>query len=93
MHKVALEGDWQDCPQSEHHGGIVVVDDPDRPKVNGRRIALVGDKCICAGGGMAVIVTGSHTSFVKGRAVAIIGSKTDHGGTIVRSGDGACELD
>lgn len=94
MKKAALEGDWQECPISGHIGGVVIVDDPHRPRVNGRRVALVGDKCLCEGvNATCTIITGSKTSKIDGRPVAMIGSETDHGGVIVRTGADNFTLD
>lgn len=85
MSKVALHEHYHTCPQSGHVGGKIVVTDSNRPTVNGRPVALVGDKCYCENDKLLsdTIITGSSRFTVNGIPVAIIGSKTAHGGIVI----------
>jgi uncharacterized Zn-binding protein involved in type VI secretion len=50
--------------------------------IGGYPAARVGDKCTCATGPPATIVTGSQTVLIGGKQAARMGDPTSHGGAI-----------
>lgn len=52
--RVALEGDYHDCPK-KNHGKCVLIASQDVITFDGKRAIVVGDKATCG----ATIITGS----------------------------------
>jgi uncharacterized Zn-binding protein involved in type VI secretion len=52
-------------------------------EVNGRPVAVVGDKCVCASPDQDSLSVGITSVEIGGKAAADSSAKTAHGGTIV----------
>ena len=84
---IALVGHHHSCPKVEpgpvpHVGGLV-QSGAASVRVNGKPVACVGDKLVCAVGGPDTITGGSSIVRINGKAVARLGDGTAHGGVIV----------
>lgn len=69
------------------HGGKVLSSSVQHFVVNGKPVAVVGDKCMCPVNGHqnCTIVSGSAKHQVNGKAVAYDGDKTSCGATLISS--------
>jgi len=86
MPAIALKGHKHTCPayvEPKAHKGGPIIEGNDIVKINGKSVALVGDKCECQVGGPDTIITGSSLFTINGIPVAMKGSKTEHGGIII----------
>lgn len=85
---VVVKGNRHICPMVEglkpHVGGPVSQTSISGVIINGKPIAVVGDKCICTGGSAPdEIVLGCSGILVDGKPIAVLGSMTQHGGVII----------
>jgi uncharacterized Zn-binding protein involved in type VI secretion len=92
---IAVVGHHHSCPKVEPgpvpHVGGPVQSGAATVRVNGKPVACVGDKLVCAVGGPDTIAGGSSIVCINGKAVARLGDSTAHGGTIV-AGDTAVRV-
>lgn len=67
------------------HGGMVIDSGAPQFIVEGKAVALVGDKCVCpiTGHQNCSIMTGNSKHTVNGKAVAYDGDKTSCGATLI----------
>jgi len=66
------------------HGGSVTSASPETD-VAGRKVARIGDSCVCSVHGSTVIVTGDPTLVVDGQPVARQGDTTACGASLISS--------
>ncbi|WP_426336667.1 PAAR domain-containing protein [Pseudoduganella sp. R-31] len=67
------------------HGGKVLASTAPHFLVGGKPVVLVGDRCMCpmTGHQNCVIVSGSDSQTINGKAVAYHGDKTSCGATLI----------
>lgn len=84
MRKVICVGD------STSHGGKVISSGAPHFTVDGKPVAVLGDKCTCpivGHGGVCAIIEGDSEHTIDGVPVAYEGHKTSCGATLMASGD------
>ena len=64
------------------HGGVITTGSP-TTKLDGKRVARVGDTYLCAIHGAQVITTGVNSFPMEKEPVAVVGSHTSCGAVII----------
>lgn len=66
------------------HGGSV-ISGTSQTDINGKAVARMGDRAVCAKHGPTIIVSGDATVMIDGQAVARQGDRTACGATLLAS--------
>lgn len=84
--QVATVGSMHTCPMCSgtvpHVGGPVIGPGVPNVLINGKPVAVMGDKCMC-NGAPDVIIQGNPTVLINGMPIACVGDMTAHGGMII----------